>query len=346
MLLRWLIVAALAGPPAPPSVEAAEVGRARAEAGQAAFAAGDYAEAIRLFEAADAIDPRPAYRYSVAIARAEAGALRDAAEALEALPDYPPAAEALARVEARLLAEQPPVTVLGAPPGSRMTLGGHPLPGPVPVGTHELRVEHPTLYPYRAPVEIIGGAPVDLRPRLARRAEHGALRITLADGWRARIGGRAFEGPVEARHIARRGRHTLTVDGPGGRAEQILAIIPGRTLAVEAPADVLSPTETAGYTVAVGGGVALATGLGLLLWTQSLDARAADLVACASQRDPGLPCTLADAEAAEDRAYAAQTASIVALGIGAAAAAAGALIVALDDTLPVWIGPAGVGGEF
>lgn len=346
MLLRWLIVAALAGPPAPPSVEAAEVGRARAEAGQAAFTAGDYAEAIRLFEAADAIDPRPAYRYSVAIARAEAGALRAAAEILRGLPDYPPAAEALARVEARLLAEEPPVTVLGAPPGSRVTLGGHPLPGPVPVGTHELRVEHPALYPYRAPVEITGGAPVDLRPRLARRADHGALRITLADGWRARIGDRAYEGPVEAHHVARRGQHTLTLDGPEGHGKRLLAIAPGRTLAVEAPADVLSPTETAGYTVLVGGGAAVAAGLGLLLWTQSLDAEAADLIACARQQDDALPCTLTDARAAEDRAFAVQTAGLVALGAGATAVAAGVIIVLLDDTLPVWVGPAGVGGEF
>lgn len=346
-VLCWALGALFAGgvAAAQPSIEAAAAGRQRAEAGRAAYAAGDFREAARLFRAADAIDPRPAYRYSVAIALEKAGALVEAAAVLDALGALDGVAEARARVAARLLDESPPVRVVGVPADARITLDGRPHPdgARVAVGAHLLVVEHPSLYPHREQIEVRGGAPVELRPAVAARATHGVVDVELtAPGWRLRLGeGAPLTAPVATQVVAPIGTHRLTIEAPSGREVHRLTVASDAAVAIEAPVERVVPAAT--WWLVSGGAVAAGVGAGLLIWAQALDADAADELSCA--RLTGA-CSLGDVRALEDRAIAADRGGWVALGVGGALLLTGGLVWWLDDGLPVHIGPSRVGGRF
>lgn len=330
--------------PAPPSPERAAAGRDRAAEGRAAFDRGDFEGAIRLFRAADAIDPRPAYRYSVAIAQEAAGVVLDARATLIALGDYPPAQERLASVEARVLAEIPPVRLIGLPEGAQVTVDARKMPphGHLAVGRYTLSIGHPSIYPYTGSLTIVGGADNVVEPPLARRSTHGAVRLLIsAPGWRLQIGDDALASPIDAEVVRPAGEVHIAIETPTARGERIVPITPGQTMIVEGPVEQTSTAERAGYWLLGSGGALAAAGAGLSLWAQSLEADAAAELACA--RDPGDTCTLNDVRAIEDRAVRAEALAWTSLGLGAAALASGWVLIALDDTLPIRVGPTGGG---
>lgn len=349
----WLVAALVATPRAlaqraPSPAQAVQAGRDRAAEGRAAFDAGRYADAARLFEAADAIDPRPAYRYSVASTYERLGRLVEAEALMAALaarqPPYAPAVEAHPRLAARLAAEWPLVAVRGAPDGATVTVDGRPLPphGRLAVGTYALRVNHPDHYPHEAAMTVEAGAPMTVEVALAPRATHGAVTLALnAAGWSVEAGARRLDAPGRAAWILPAGGHRLAVQAPGrGWAELLIEVRPGAALSVVAPVERAPRTGGLAGGLLIGGGALAAGGLALTLGALAVDAEAADAFDCA--RDPAGDCTRADVRALEDRAVGLSRAAWVTYGLAALIGGAGGLVWWLDDPLPVQIGPGSV----
>ncbi len=117
------LFAFLGGAPVGAATERQEQGRMLAERGRAAAGAGRFDEALRLFEEANEVDPRPTYLWSIGRAAEQLGALERGRTALESLvrtarPDHPlrPQAEAaLARIRAELAEQRAARLGAGAP---------------------------------------------------------------------------------------------------------------------------------------------------------------------------------------------------------------------------------------
>ena len=120
--------------------------------GQTAYEAGDYEEAIRLWEQAYEIDPRPALHYNLAQAHGRLGHTVEEVEALErfvqsANPSDPLAADAAGRLSrARERVARTAVRIINAPPGALIVVDGQnhgatPQAEPIRVSPGSHRVE-------------------------------------------------------------------------------------------------------------------------------------------------------------------------------------------------------------
>ena len=149
VLVGWAGVAAAQAPPPSPNTERA---RQAFLEGQTAYEAGDYEEAIRLWEQAYEIDPRPALHYNLAQAHGRLGHTVEEVQALErfvqaADPSDPLAADAAGRLaRARERVARTAVRIINAPPGALIVVDGEnhgqtPRTEPIRVSPGSHRVE-------------------------------------------------------------------------------------------------------------------------------------------------------------------------------------------------------------
>lgn len=180
---------------APPVPPAAPDARQLFLEGQEAYRVGDYAGAIRLWEQAIALDPRPALHYNVGQAYGRVGRIEDELASLrrylDGAPDndpvMPSARARVAALEARLA--QTGIVVSGSYDGARVILDGTergtmPLAEPLSVrpGSHALDIELEGYLPFHAAVVVPAGERVPVTVVLSRNeaVARNPMRVPIA----------------------------------------------------------------------------------------------------------------------------------------------------------------------
>jgi tetratricopeptide (TPR) repeat protein len=362
---------------APPSTDRrGDADRLRDE-GDSAYAAKDYARAVKLLTESYDLFPSSRTLYNLALAREQMG---DIAGAAEAVTDYlgrrdrDPASGAarwLGQLERRLRRTHGHVRIVLTPSGTRFRLAGRALPSPwggwLPPGSYTLVVDDPTVVGVEQFIKVAKGTrqSVDLRLKVE------PVRLVLkanAPGAQVWLDGREVgKTPLELNAISPGDREIVVRAEGFAPWKRLVAVatagptvvnitlrrVPDKTI-VGRPHDALEPTpepvvpdpplhwqQPTGWTLVGLGLTAGATGLGLHLAHVVDAASLADLDA----RSPEYASKYAEIA---DSNSSALIAPAILYGVGAVAVAAGAVILILDGQGQVSVGPGTllVGGRF
>lgn len=340
------------------SAEDVERARTYFDAGAQAYAAERYADAVRSFELAEKLVPKPSILFSLAQAERKLfaksndpatgrSALAHYREYLEKVPKggrSADAREARDELEARVKDAGGPaaptsekkrarVTVISATPGARASYdGGEPQDLPLFVdlepGRHVVRLFADGFVDYEQVVS--GDKLVDIPINVPLREKPSRLIVALGDRGELYLDGRLLAstpvgGPVEVPP----GTHVVSVSVNGKRAwSQEIAFTRDRELRIEPRLD-RSDQRTAAWTLLGGGGVVTVVGLLSGLGALGEESRAKELEDARLQRN--LTSDERDGHnLAIDRRDAFRTTSIVTLSVGGVMLAAGALLYAFD----------------
>lgn len=341
-----------------------EVARARTffDAGAAAYSAARYYDAVRSFEQAYALAPRPQVLFSLAqaerkqfFASNEPPYLRHAVQHYKAYLEQVPsggrraeAIEAKADLEARLARLDPALsqgtehggerksarlTVHSATPGAHVSIdGGAPeeLPyfGDLPPGRHRVRVFADGFFD--AVEEVSGDKPIDIPLGMTLRDRPALVRVAYGGSGEVYVDGRiAATTPLSRAIEVPPGVHVLSVVANGKKPfSQEVTLERGR------PFDLEPHVETSGqrvvaWTMLVGGGLGLAGGAVFALGAIGKEGRAKEIEEAALTRNISVDEQLEHNRALDAR-DAFRTTAIVSASIGAALAAGGALLYVFD----------------
>lgn len=340
-----------------------EVDRARTlfNAGAQAYSNAQYFDAVRSFEQAYAVAPRPQLLFSLAqaerkqfFASNDASYLRHAIahykEYLEQVPSggrRSEATEAKADLEARLARldpqqatssassekRKPRVTVYSATPGALVSYdGGKPqeLPffGDLEPGKHHVRVFADGFFDEQR--DISGDRNVDQPLDVPLRERPASVTIALDTSADIYVDGRILtttplSGPIE---IAP-GSHVISVSANGRKALSQEIVLPrGKPYRFE-PKLETSGQRVVAYTLLGVGGAGILTGAAFGLVALGQEGHATNVRDTASQQNISSD-DLASYNRAIDRRDAFRTVSIVAMSAGAAVAAGGAALFFFD----------------
>jgi hypothetical protein len=356
---------------AAPALADDETERARTffNAGAQAYGAARYADAVRSFEQAYAVAPRPPVLFSLAQAerklflehgdptvlrravahykeyleKVQTGGRRS--EALESKAELegklaqlsPQQASASAVTEKR----KPRVTVFSPTAGAQASFDGGPaqeLPyfADLDSGRHRVRVFKDGYFD--AEQEISGDKGIDVPVNLPLRDKPAIVTIALPSSGEVFVDGRAVaDAPLSRPIEVEPGPHVITIAKNGRKAwSQEVVLERGKPFRVE-PKLATSIQRWASYSMLGAGGVALALGGVFALGAMNQESQAQDFEAKV-ERENLTPKELDEHNRAIDRRDTQRTASIVLASAGGAIAAGG-LLLYLFDKPPVALLP-------
>lgn len=341
-----------------------EVERARTffNAGAAAYSAAKYYDAVRSFEQAYELAPRPQVLFSLAQAERKeyfasnnASYLRRAIQHYKEYLDQVPAGgrrseatEAKADLEARLARLDPAaaqgrevqpekrkarVTVYSATPGAQVSIDGGPpqeLPyfGDLERGRHTVRVFAEGYFD--AEQEVSGDKPLDVPVSLTLRDRPALVSVAYGGAGEVYVDGRiAATTPVSRPIEVAPGTHVLSIVANGKKPfSQEVTLGRGKPFRLE-PHVETSGQRVVAWTMLVAGGVGLVGGAAFGIAAVSRENRAQEIEQARTQRNI-TPDELDDHNRAIDRRDTFRTTAIVSTSIGAALAAGGLLLYLFD----------------
>lgn len=341
-----------------------EVERARTffNAGAMAYGAARYADAVRSFEQAYALAPRPPVVFSLAQAERKEffasnngqylrRAIDHYKQYLDAVPSGGRRSEAIdakADLEARMARMDPSqmqagpapvekrkarVTVYSPTPGAHVSFDGGPpqeVPyfGDLPPGKHKIRVFADGYFD--AEEEVSGDKPIDVPVTLTLRDRPALVQVDLASSGEVYVDGRiAATTPLTRPIEVPPGKHVLTVATNGKKAySQEVVLERGKPFRFE-PHLETSGQRVVAWTMLISGAAGLVTGGVLGFVAIGRENRAQDIERAEAQHNISAD-DLAEHNRAIDQRDSFRTASIVALSVGGALAAGGALLYLFD----------------
>jgi hypothetical protein len=349
---------ALAAEPTPEEVERA---RTFFNAGAQAYGAANYADAVRSFEQAYAVAPRPQVLFSLAQAerklfldRGEPSVIRHAIahykEYLEKVPTggrRSEAIEAKAELEARLARldpreagrdttqekRKPRVTVFSPTAGARASLDGGP-PQELPYfadlepGKHRVRVFGDGYFD--AEQDISGDKGIDVPVNLALREKPALVTIALDSSAEIFVDGRhVADAPLDRPIEVSSGPHVIAIAKNGKKPwSQDVVLERGKPIKLD-PKLATSGQRVIACSMLATGGAALLVGGLFALGAVNSEERAQDVEARRMKQNL-TPHELADHNRSIDERDDARTAAIVLASVGAAATVSGALFYFFD----------------
>lgn len=345
-----------------PTAEEVERARTFFNAGAAAYSAAKYYDAVRSFEQAYELAPRPQVLFSLAQAERKeffasnnASYLRRAIQHYKEYLDQVPAGgrrseatEAKADLEARLARLDPAlaqgreapaekrkarVTVYSATPGAQVSIdGGAPqeLPyfGDLEPGRHKLRVFAEGYFD--AEQEISGDKPIDVPVSLTLRDRPALVTVAYGGAAEVYVDGRIAATTPLARAIeVPPGTHVLSLAANGKKPfSQEVVLQRGKPFTLE-PRMETSGQRVVAWTMLVGGGVGLLGGAAFGLAAMGRENRAQEIERAQAERNITAD-ELDDHNRAIDRRDTFRTTAIVSASIGGALAAGGLLLYLFD----------------
>jgi hypothetical protein len=346
---------------AEPTAEEVERARTFFNAGAQAYGAANYADAVRSFEQAYALAPRPPVLFSLAQAerklfldRGDGAVLRHAVahykEYLEKVTSGGRRSEALeakAELEGRLVRldpkepapssaqekRKPRVTVFSPTAGARASLDGGP-PQELPYfadlepGKHRIRVFGEGYFDSEQ--EISGDKGLDVPVNLALKEKPALLTIAFDSNAEIFVDGRhVADAPLSRPIEVSSGGHVIAVSKNGKKPwSQEVLLERGKPFKVE-PKLATSGQRVIAYSMLVTGGASLLLGGLFGLGAAGAEQRVQDLEAKRSKENL-TPEELADHNRSIDQRDDARTAGIVFASVGAAATLGGVLFYVFD----------------
>ncbi len=345
-----------------PTPEEVERARTFFNAGAAAYSAAKYYDAVRSFEQAYELAPRPQVLFSLAQAeRKEFFASNNATYLRRAIQHYKDyldqvpaggrrseATEAKADLEARLARLDPSlaqgrevpaekrkarVTVYSATPGAQASIDGGPpqeLPyfGDLEPGRHKVRVFAEGYE--AAEQEVSGDKPIDVPVSLTLRDRPAVVTVAYGGAGEVYVDGRiAATTPLSRPIEVAPGTHVLSVVANGKKPfSQEVVLQRGKPFVVE-PHMETSGQRVVAWTMLVGGGVGLVGGAVFGLAAIGRENRAQEIERAQAERNITAE-ELDEHNRAIDRRDAFRTTAIVSASIGGALAAGGLLLYLFD----------------
>jgi hypothetical protein len=157
------------------------------------------------------------------------------------------------------------VTMRGVPAGATVLvdgvdLGRVPLDRPIPIdlGSHRLRVEHPSFEPYESTFEVPGNSPLTLPITMKATARNARLQVSATPGDSViRVDGKAL-GTTRWEGALSPGKHLVQVTAPGHVSYRLeLELLPKQNRSLDVA---LAPEKGATLWPWIAGGAAIVAG--------------------------------------------------------------------------------------